>query len=58
MNCPICNQPMEVYKEGTTTDKQGKEYDHKRYRCHADDVWARLEIPKSLISEQGKDVTR
>jgi hypothetical protein len=49
---------MEVYKEGTTTDKQGKEYDHKRYRCHADDVWARLEIPKSLISEQGKDITR
>jgi hypothetical protein len=45
MNCPICNQPMEVWKTAITRAKEGKQYDHKRYRCQKDDVWARLEIP-------------
>jgi hypothetical protein len=49
MECPICHKPMEIYESKTTTDKHGKEYDHTRYRCRADDVWSRLEIPKQPV---------
>jgi hypothetical protein len=46
---------MEVYETKTTYDKNRKEFDHKKYRCRQDDVWGRLEIPKSLISEEHRE---
>ena len=52
MNCPICNQPMEVHEIRTTYDKDRKEYQHTGYRCRQDDVWGMLEIPKALIPEE------
>lgn len=51
MNCPICNQPMEVWKTLITHDKNGKQFDHKRFVCKKDDIWARLEIPLSLLPQ-------
>ncbi|GHO91464.1 hypothetical protein KSF_015120 [Reticulibacter mediterranei] len=45
MNCPICNQPMEIWQTMITHSKEGKQFDHKRFVCKKDDVWARLEIP-------------
>jgi uncharacterized protein YbaR (Trm112 family) len=52
MNCPICNQPMEVWQTKITHDKNGKQFDHKRFVCRKDDVWARLEIPLSLLADE------
>jgi hypothetical protein len=45
MNCPICNQAMKVWQTTITHSKEGKQFDHKRFVCKKDDVWARLEIP-------------
>jgi hypothetical protein len=48
MDCPVCNQPMEVYKTLITHSKEGKQFDHRRFVCKKDDVWARLEIPREV----------
>jgi hypothetical protein len=43
---------MEVWKTLTTYDKNKKAFDHKRYVCRKDDVWARLEIPVQLLETE------
>jgi hypothetical protein len=36
---------MEVWQTMITHSKAGKQFDHRRFVCKKDDVWARLEIP-------------
>ena len=52
MNCPVCNQPMQVISVSVTNNgKQGseyKEYDRTVYQCTSDDVWANVELPKKV----------
>ena len=51
MNCPICQKPMEVYEMRITRDKQGNEFERKRYKCKQDNVWGMLEIPKAVLDQ-------
>lgn len=51
MKCPICGNPMEIHELKTTYDKARQEFQHTGYRCRKDNVWAMIEIPKSLIPE-------
>lgn len=52
MNCPICGKPMDEYLTKTTYDSNRTEFDHKRFRCLQDNVWSRLEIPKTHSTQQ------
>lgn len=53
MQCPICKKEMVPYREEPCYDsKKGIAYKRIRYRCQADDVWGRLEIPQGAMSEE------
>jgi len=42
---------MEIWKTRITHDKNGKQFDHQRFVCKKDDIWARLEIPLSFLPQ-------
>jgi hypothetical protein len=50
---------MEIWQTMITHSKEGKQFDHRRFVCKKDDVWARLEIPleASLQAQQQSSQT-
>lgn len=53
--CPVCNQPMIEFREGTSHSKKtGQQYTRTLYACRKHDVWGTLEVPKQ--SGQGDQV--
>lgn len=51
MDCPICQEPMEEYKQETSHGSQEKEYRRTFYRCAKDDTWGRTEVPLEIQLE-------
>lgn len=55
MQCPICSKEMTPYQEEPCYSFiKGVVYKRVRYQCQDDDVWGRLEIPQSTLSEEQK----
>lgn len=52
MECPVCNQSMDVFRTDTTHSRETKEeYTRTFYECKKDNTWGTLETPKQRESE-------
>jgi hypothetical protein len=52
MECPKCQQRMDIRREDTSHSKQGMEYERTTYQCSQDDTWITVEVPRSAESRE------
>jgi len=57
MQCPQCQQKMDVRREDTSHSKQGTEYERTTYQCSQDDTWITVEVPRPTEKQEAVQIS-